>query len=56
MFLKLFCFVLFLITEIPLFLKYRQAVQKYDFTRQTAIIILMIIDLLIILGIYKLCL
>ena len=54
MFLKIFVLVLILVTEIPLAHKCRIAIREYDFSRQVAIIVLMVITALIIAGIYKL--
>ena len=52
--LKIFVLILLFVTEIPLAYKCRKAIREYDFSRQAAIVVLMIITALIIAGIYKL--
>lgn len=54
MLLKIFCFVLLIIIEIPLAAKCRRAAIEYDFSRQVAIVVLMILTALLVAGIYKL--
>ena len=54
MFLKILVFILILVTEIPLAYKCHIAIKEYNFSRQAAIVVLMIITALIIAGIYKL--
>ena len=54
MLLKILVFILILVTEIPLANKFRVAIREYNFSRQAAIVVLMIITALIIAGIYKL--
>jgi len=42
--------------EIPLLLKYRKAMNSYDFSRQVAIFILIFLAAIIVAGIYKILL
>lgn len=47
---KIFCAILLIILETPFYFKIRRA--KFDFVRQTAIAIIMILIALIVGGIY----
>ena len=52
--LKIICGILLIILEIPFVFKFRQA--SYDFARQTAIVVIMLIIPLIVWAIYSLSL
>ena len=45
--------LIIILFEIPLVVKYQKAQKEYDFVRQTAILVLMLISALIIYGIYR---
>ena len=48
------CVVLGIIIQIPLSIKCRKAINDFDFSRQVAVIILMVITALLTAGLYKL--
>ncbi len=50
---KIVCIVLFIILEFPFAIKFIQAKKNFDIIRQTAIIIIMLINLLIVFAVYK---
>ena len=52
--LKILCLILLIIIEIPFAIKFVKAYKAFEIIRQTAIILIMIINVLIIFGLYKL--
>ena len=48
--------VVTIIVELPFFFKFLKAKEDFDITRQVAIIVLMLINALVIYGLYKLIL
>ncbi len=53
---KIICIILFILTEIPFVIKFINAQKSCEITKQTAILIIMLITALIYFGIYKLVL
>ena len=52
--LKIVFIVLSILTELPFVFKFAKAYKECEIIRQTAIILIMLIDALIIFGLYKL--
>ncbi len=50
---KILFWIIFIILEIPFFIKFLQAKEEYNITRMTAILIIMFFTALICLGLYK---
>ena len=56
MFKTIIFIIVTIIIEIPFFIKFLKAKNEFDITRQVAILILMLINFLIMYGLYKLIL
>ena len=50
---KIICIAVFIILEAPFVIKFIQAKNNFDIIRQTAIIIIMLVILLIMFALYK---
>ena len=50
---KIVCIVLFIILEFPFAIKFMQAKKNFDIIRQTAIVIIMLLIMIIMFAVYK---
>lgn len=50
---KILCITIFTILEIPFAIKFMQAKKNFDIIRQTAIVIIMLLIMIIMFAVYK---